>query len=295
MQPIAHVKEIWRYPVKSMGGESLSDAVLSQYGLAGDRLWAVFDEDGQIKSARQWPKLIQMAAGYAKGAMLTPELYTDEVPNVTITMPDASGVQSRCAATITALEQFLGMPCRLEPLRPPADTDFYTPPKERNRDNLNVELDKLEGEPDFDFSQTPVEMFEVLGQYMSPPGTFFDSFPLHMLSTQSVNHLADQSAADAHARRFRPNILLDFLDQSAPMPEFDLLGKRIRFGDVVVKIHGKTIRCSIPSRAQPLLGLSQDPKMTRAMVDLFDRHIGVYASIETEGEVHVGDPVFIEP
>ncbi len=64
MRAVARVKEIWRYPVKSMGGESLSSCNLGLAGLVGDRLWAVTATDGSIKSARQWPALIQLAARY---------------------------------------------------------------------------------------------------------------------------------------------------------------------------------------------------------------------------------------
>ena len=38
---IGRVKELWRYPVKSMGGEQLSAVELLPYGIAGDRLLAL--------------------------------------------------------------------------------------------------------------------------------------------------------------------------------------------------------------------------------------------------------------
>ena len=294
MQPIAHVKEIWRYPVKSMGGESIEQAGLTPIGINGDRLWTVVDADGEIKSARQWPKLIEMTASYKSQAVINEKTYTDDVPDVAINIPEHPSISSRSAETNEVLGRFLDKDCRLEPLRPPSDTDFYIPPKERNLDNLAKELDHLEGEGEFDFSQTPDEVFEILGRYMTPPGTFFDSLPLHMVSTQSLSYLAQHSEADVNRARFRPNILLDFVDESFDKPEFELLDKRIRIGDVIILIRGKTIRCSIPSRPQPLLGLGPDRKMTRAMVDLFERHVGVYANIETGGVIKVGDPIYIE-
>lgn len=294
MQTIAHIKEIWHYPVKSMGGESIEQTHITPTGLVGDRLWSVVDVDGEIKSARQWPKLIEMKASYINPAALSERVYQEHVPDVSISIPEQAGARSREAETNKMLEQFLGKECRLEALRPATDSHFYQPPKERNIDNLDKELDKLEGEGDFDFSQTPAEIFEVLGQYMTPPGTFFDSFPLHMISTQSLFYLQQNSAADVNRQRFRPNLLLDFVDSTFDKPEFELLGKRIHIGDTVIHIRAKTIRCSIPSRPQPLNGLDQDSKMTRAMVDLFKRHIGVYANIERAGEIKVGDPVLIE-
>lgn len=293
MEPIAHVKEIWRYPVKSMGGESLDAGTLTSAGMLGDRLWAVLDEDGEIKSARQWSKLLQMTASYSGGTTIDSQLFSDEVPDVDIHLPDGGEIRSRAPAINTVVGEFLGQVCRIEPRRHSSDTKFYTPPKERNRDNMDIELDRLEGEADFDFSQTPEEIFKVLGQYMTPPGTYFDTFPLHMVSSQSMGKLANASEADADRRRFRPNLFLDFVDGAQLTPEESLVGKRIRIGDAVIHVRAKTFRCSIPSRPQPLLGLHQDPNMTRAMVNHFERHIGVYANIEVEGKVELGDPVFL--
>lgn len=42
------VLTIRRYPVKSMGGESLASVVLDERGLAGDRWYAVSDDDGRF-------------------------------------------------------------------------------------------------------------------------------------------------------------------------------------------------------------------------------------------------------
>jgi uncharacterized protein YcbX len=291
MSTIAQVKEIWRYPVKSMGGERISTGFLSAKGLAGDRLWAVLDKDSEIKSARQWPKLIQMKASFSSINEINADTYAAAVPDIEISIPGHNAISSRTAETNNALTAFLGHECHLEALRPASDSAFYTPPNDRDGSNLDVELDKLDDEGDFDFSETPEEMFDVLSRFMTPPGTFFDSLPLHILSTQIMAHLAAKSSADADRRRFRPNILLDFPESGSEIPEFELVGKRIRIGEAVIKIRAKTIRCSIPSRAQPLLELEHDPGMTRAMVKVFERHIGVYANIEAEGAIEVGAPV----
>jgi uncharacterized protein YcbX len=46
------VVSLRRYPVKSMGGESLDRVVVDARGLAGDRWWAVEDEDGRLASGK---------------------------------------------------------------------------------------------------------------------------------------------------------------------------------------------------------------------------------------------------
>jgi uncharacterized protein YcbX len=44
MAAIGRVIEVWRYPVKSMGGEQLGQCMLGAHGVAGDRGWALRDE-----------------------------------------------------------------------------------------------------------------------------------------------------------------------------------------------------------------------------------------------------------
>ncbi|WP_120003851.1 MOSC domain-containing protein [Nesterenkonia muleiensis] len=46
------IRSIRRYPVKSMGGESLSTVEVDPRGLAGDRWYAVTDQDGKLASGK---------------------------------------------------------------------------------------------------------------------------------------------------------------------------------------------------------------------------------------------------
>jgi hypothetical protein len=50
---VGRVVGLWRYPVKSMGGEELAQAEVSWNGLAGDRRWA-FIRDGVVSSGFPW-------------------------------------------------------------------------------------------------------------------------------------------------------------------------------------------------------------------------------------------------
>jgi uncharacterized protein YcbX len=50
--------ELWRYPVKSMGGERLDEAVLDAGGVPGDRALLVEDEDGRLVTSRSRPRLL---------------------------------------------------------------------------------------------------------------------------------------------------------------------------------------------------------------------------------------------
>lgn len=65
---VGHVAEVWRYPVKSLGGERLARARTERRGIVGDRLWAVVGADGKIGSGkttqrfRRMPGLLGLAA-----------------------------------------------------------------------------------------------------------------------------------------------------------------------------------------------------------------------------------------
>lgn len=70
------VREIWRYPVKSMSGEQLDRAVLGEHGIEGDRQWGVRDElTGLVLTARREPRLLMATATLVDGE---PRLVTDD-------------------------------------------------------------------------------------------------------------------------------------------------------------------------------------------------------------------------
>jgi uncharacterized protein YcbX len=61
-----HIAELWRYPVKSMGGESLHSAEVRADGIHGDRLIQVQDADGLV-TARTRPALLGLHATLGAG------------------------------------------------------------------------------------------------------------------------------------------------------------------------------------------------------------------------------------
>jgi len=88
--------ELWRYPVKSMQGEALDVATIGPRGIAGDRGWAVVDDEtGLALTARRAPDLL-----FAHAALVGDD--------VRITLPDGS-----VAADDGALSAWLGRPVTL--------------------------------------------------------------------------------------------------------------------------------------------------------------------------------------
>ena len=71
------IAEIWRYPVKSVGGERLESAELGERGITGDRMWGIRDTDtGMVLTGRREPALLFLTARLGDGAR--PEIRCDD-------------------------------------------------------------------------------------------------------------------------------------------------------------------------------------------------------------------------
>jgi uncharacterized protein len=53
-----YIAEIWRYPVKSMAGEQLQSARLTDLGIDGDRVIQVRNARGRVVTSRTYPELL---------------------------------------------------------------------------------------------------------------------------------------------------------------------------------------------------------------------------------------------
>ncbi len=52
------IKEIWRYPVKTMAGEKLQRVAMGPLGIEGDRAVRVENARGQVVTSRSHPRLL---------------------------------------------------------------------------------------------------------------------------------------------------------------------------------------------------------------------------------------------
>jgi len=58
------VEELWRYPVKSMAGERLTEARVTPTGLVGDRVVQVWQGPDRVVTSRTAPRLLALKAGW---------------------------------------------------------------------------------------------------------------------------------------------------------------------------------------------------------------------------------------
>jgi len=268
-----------------MAGEQLSVAEIDQNGVAGDRGWAVREIEADVtRNAREMPKLLQFASAYAESPS-----FDQRSPAVTITTPDNVQVQSADENRDQQLSEILGRPVTLTPLHPADDLAWYAraqiPEGVDPMQALRQLMGMQEDDPLPDFSGLPPD----LQNFSSPPGTYFDCYPIHIMTTSSLNTLAEAGGGeDVDVRRFRPNVLIDTGDAQGLL-EVDWTGKKLRLGEIVIELQTTTVRCSVPAHAQRDFGSSR--AVGRALIEQTKQHLGSYCNVLQGGTVNVGDDV----
>jgi uncharacterized protein YcbX len=303
---IGTIKEIWRHPVKSMAGEQLDACVVDSLGIPRDRGWALRDETTRaITNGKRIPRLMQLAASYreqpANGA----------VPHVSIEFPDGTTVESDDPNVNDRLSEVLGKTVTLWARQPATNKSFYRRreasarivgplmkipgframlPRWTKLPSLDKPLREVfsrePNEPLPDISTFPAELME----FSSPLGTFFDAFPIHILTTASLATMERFNPAAAwDVRRFRPNFFIESADPISGLTEAEYAGRILRIGLVELKCELPTVRCGMPTHAQR--DLAKDPSVLRSIVKDADQKLGVYASVIRAGSVSKGDQV----
>jgi uncharacterized protein YcbX len=274
---------LFRYPFKSMAGEALRTSSIGIKGLPGDRAWAVRDEQrGGIRGAKRFAELMSCRAYYP-----SPPAEEGSSP-AKVVMPSGDEIATDDDRLVTLLSQLVGSPVTIWPLVSAEQLDHYRRGEPLLAD-VDAELRRVfartadENLPDL--SVFPPELFE----YESPPGTYFDAFPLLILSRQSLEIL--QKLAHGHiwdVRRFRPNLLVDCPD-AGDFPENNWEGRRLRIGSTVLQLEMNCPRCVMTTHGFD--DLPQDSGIMRSLVQTTNGSLGIYASVIEPGIVRQGDHI----
>lgn len=281
---VGRIGDIFRYPVKSMGGETLAETPLGAHGVPGDRAWAVRDEvNGGVRGAKKIAALMRLSAAYP-----VPPAPTGSSPAV-ITLPDGTTCRTGDPDVNARLSEAVDHAVSLWPLLPPDALDHYrrgAPTYGDFEQEMRAVFGRAPDEPLPDLTVFPPELFE----YESPLGTYFDAFPLLLVTTRSLRTMQGRHPESRFdVRRFRPNFVVDVGDAGDGFPEAAWAGRRLRVGDAVLQA---TVAC--PRCVMTTLGfadLPKDPGVMRALVKENGGQLGLYASVETPGTVRRGDPV----
>jgi len=276
------VSQLWRYPVKSMVGGRVDSIELDELGIVGDRTWAVRDlERGGIRGAKKIGSLMRLAARDVDDG------------HVEITLPDGSTARTTDTDVDERVSAALDHRVQLERLRPADDLDHYRRGAP-DSDDIVAELRGIfgrdDGEPFPDFSVFP----PIITEFESPPGTYYDVFPLMIMSEAALGALASALPdSNVEILRFRPSLVIDTGDDggdsSTPgRPEFDWRGRRARIGSATIEFGAPCPRCVMVTR-EISDDIPTDRAVLRHIVSDLDQNLGVYATIVAPGAVRVGD------
>ena len=281
---VGTLAEIQRYPVKSMLGERLESVLVGDDGLRGDRAWAARDEErGAIEGGRKLPALLSCRARFC-----SPVADRGELPVPEIELPDGTRLAADAPEAARKLSELAERKLTLWPRLPADQEEHYrrgAPDHEDLVEELRATFARLPDEPLPDIGALPREVL-----FSSTiPGTYFDCYPLFLLSTASLASLARvRPGSRFDVRRFRPNLLFDCADAEG-FPENAWVGRRLRVGDAVLGVAIECPRCVMTTHG--FADLPRDPDVMRALVRANGGNLGVYAAVEEPGILRAGDPI----
>lgn len=278
----AELAEIWRFPVKSMLGETVSRAAIDGSGVYGDRLYALIDQQtGKVASAKlphRW------------GALLTFSAICREESDGEVFIIAPDGERRTCRephALQPWLSDALGRTVLLERSRPEG-----------------VEFDRAD--PDAVAQKGAAKAVASTSMPLAmaaPEGGFFDFAPIHVITRQTLEYLlTDRPGGPDGHHRFRANLILD-IPGAEPFCENHWPGSELRIGsELILSILAPTPRCAVPTLAHG--DAAADRRLTTEIAKLNTREVldlgafaclGAYAGIVRAGAVATGDRATINP
>jgi uncharacterized protein YcbX len=259
MNTVGTVESLWRYPVKSMGGEQLESAFAGFSGIYGDRIYAFRDAAAPpgfpYLTAREREQMLlyhplfrhaehasrpqNQDAAEALSPGVTPVYAESEDLMVDVRIPDGACLAIDDPALVQLLSEGL-----------------------RERHQLRLT-----------YSQRALT----------------DCRPVSLFSTHTAQSLGDELSTTLDKRRFRANIYLE-LKAGGGFAEDQFVGRTIRIGDrVVLAILERDPRCKIitldPETAEP------NPEVMKRVARAHEGKAGIYAAVLVEGTVRRGDDV----
>ncbi len=288
---IGSVSALWRFPVKSMGGERLEQGEFTERGLVGDRAYALLDaETGKVvsaKSVRLFPDLLGCRAAFVE-----PPRVDSELPAVRIALPDGASVTSDSGDVDRVLSAFFRRAVTLARAAPDDFTiDQYHP---------DVENVDPAGHRDTVVEQKLGSAFFAAAGLASPvpAGAFFDLFPVSVLTTSTLGRLRElRPDSNFDERRFRMNVIVDA--KEAGFVENDWIGHELAIGDALrLTVALPDPRCVMTTLAQE--ELPRDTEILRTLVQHNRIQVGdagrfpcagAYAVVQASGVVRTGDRV----
>jgi uncharacterized protein YcbX len=119
----------------------------------------------------------------------------------------------------------------------------------------------------------------------------FDTFPLSLITTQSIARLGELTGVSLDVQRFRPNILVQASDET-PFAEDSWVGCVLRIGGLQMRVDKRDGRCAVIT-IDPIT-TERNTAILRAVTQDRQGCIGIYGSTVEPGRVALNDRVSIE-
>jgi uncharacterized protein len=256
---VATVDSLWRYPVKSMGGEEMNELFVGFGGVYGDRLFAF--------TSSASPEFFPFFTGRDQRRMIRyrprfrhPEKAAQPVNSREITR-QAPGINPISASSD---ELMLDVETPEGKTLPISSPDLI--------DDLCAGLD---------------------GKHrltlLRSTNAITDCSPVSILSLQTATRIGEEAGCEVDKRRFRANIFLD-LAHAGGFAEDEFVGKSLRIGgQVVLRVIQRDSRCMMIT-LHPDTG-EKSPAILKAVAQNHGGMAGVYAAVLAQGVVRRGDTV----
>lgn len=287
----AVLEQLWRYPVKSMLGERVAAATVTECGVPDDRRLALVDrETGKIASAkapRLWRGLLRCSASLDVGEGAESDGGgTGGGRAVRIDVPGGKPLWSTDPDIDERLSTYIGRSVYLSHAREAGAALDRSVPEEVLAAGLDAE----------------VGAGHVQIGSGSPEGAgFVDFAPLHLITTSTLDRIAELGPRGVvEVERYRPNLVIRTSEPG--FVENDWLGKEIRIGKRLrLLVIARTPRCAVPTlehgtlpRDVAALRVPAEHNRVPVMQDVPPEPCaGVYAQILAPGGIAEGDRVLV--
>ena len=256
------IAELWRYPVKSMGGERVESLELRTSAVVGDRRWAVRNvETGKIASAKR-PR--------PYGQLLSWSARTQADGGLVVVGPDGREFAVGTWELDAALTEALGEPVQVVEVEKGREETYGSEwPEIPGTVLSDVEVD------------LPVAA-------LTEKTSFVDASAVHIIVKQSMAYLASLlDGVKLGVERFRPNIVLNAHDDVGSGEFADLAWKDIDFkiGNAELRIGDATPRCVMTTVAQPGYEQAKGVLQVLAATARKEFDYGAFACFGTNAEI----------
>lgn len=209
------ISEINVYPVKSLGGMSLTDSIVEKRGLKFDRRWMLVDENGKFLTQREFPDMATISVEILPGGLRVRHTFGEKTISFEPLKRQTISVKiwsSRCRADVyeTDVNEYfsdaLQMNCRF----------VLMPPETRRRVNYFYAMHK------------------------DDVVSFADAYPFLLTGENSLRDLNEKLENPVPMNRFRPNFVVSGSDAFA-----EDNWKQIKIGATVFHVVKPCARCVV--------------------------------------------------